>query len=188
MRLFIAINLPEETRSAVEAIVAPVRPRLSEVRWVARERFHLTLKFLGECTADAAATVSAALTIVATATPSMWCTLSGAGVFPNFRGPRVVWVGVEQPLIANVAIAIERALSQLGLPAEARTFTPHLTVGRVDRELGMTALATLEAWSGQVGPVAQFQVRSLDLMQSELGAREPTYSLVTRAVLGGDRD
>ncbi|MEP7347370.1 MAG: RNA 2',3'-cyclic phosphodiesterase [Gemmatimonadaceae bacterium] len=184
MRLFIAINLPDEVRRGLDAVVAPLRPQIPSVRWVAPERQHITLKFLGECTPERTTEVSAALTAVAMATPSLSCTFSGAGVFPNFRRPRVVWIGVQQPLFAKVAFEIERALSKLGVPAEARPFAPHLTVGRVDGELGEAELAVLVGWVAQVGQIAQLHVRSLDLMQSELGPGGPTYTLVSLAPLG----
>lgn len=187
MRLFIAINLPEELRSAVDAAVAPLRAQLPAVRWVAPERLHITLKFLGECTAERATEVTTALHAVATASPVMNCTFSGAGVFPNFRGPRVVWIGVQQPLITKVALEIDRALSKLGVPTEARPFTPHLTVGRVDGHLEKIDLAVLAGWVGRIGVLATQCIRSLDLMQSTLGAAGPSHTLVSQSPLGGDR-
>ncbi len=184
MRLFIAINLPDDVRGALDAAIAPLRPKLRAVRWVARERLHITLKFLGECTPERTTEVSAALQVVAAASPVLDCTFAAAGVFPNFRRPRVVWIGVQQPLIAKVVLEIERALEKLGVPAEARPYTPHLTVGRVDGELSVTELSALAAWVAQLGHVAQLHVRSLELMHSELGAGGPTYTLLTQAALG----
>ena len=184
MRLFIAISLPEELRSALDTLVAPLRPQVPSVRWVSPERFHITLKFLGECTPERAAEVSTALQAVAAATPLLTCTFRGAGVFPNFRHPRVVWMGVQQPLMTKVAVEIDRALEKIGVTADSRPVTPHLTIGRVDRELGDPELAVLVGWARNIGHVGQLQVRSVELMQSDIKQGGPTYTLMTRALLG----
>jgi len=183
-RLFIAISLSDELRRALDAVIAPVRPQLPAVRWVSPDRFHITLKFIGDCTTERATEVSAALLAVAAATPTLGCTFSGAGVFPNFRRPRVVWVGVQQPLILKVAVELERALEKVGIPADVRPYSPHLTVGRIDRELADAELAVLAGWARTVGHIAQLQVRSVELMQSDLQHSGPVYTLITRAPLG----
>ncbi len=48
MRLFIALELPSEARAAAAALIARLRSRGADLKWVAPEAMHLTLKFLGE--------------------------------------------------------------------------------------------------------------------------------------------
>ncbi|MBV6520233.1 MAG: RNA 2',3'-cyclic phosphodiesterase [Gemmatimonadaceae bacterium] len=186
MRLFVAINLPDGLRDLVDTIVAPARERLPSVRWVPAERFHLTLKFVGDCTAERAQELGVALHSVAAVSPRLSCTVGGAGVFPNFRRPRVVWLGVQQPLIVKIASELDRALGRLGIPVEARPYVPHLTVGRLDRDLRDAELAVLAGWARSVGHVGELPVRSVELMESaqERGGR--AYTLVTQAHMGAD--
>jgi 2'-5' RNA ligase len=47
IRSFIAIDLPEETRKALEDIQRELKQCGAGVRWVKTRSIHLTLKFLG---------------------------------------------------------------------------------------------------------------------------------------------
>lgn len=181
MRLFLAINLREDVRAAVGSVVGPLRPLTPGIRWVAPERVHITLKFLGECDPGRAAEVAAVVGTMAAATPAMSFGLSGAGVFPNFRRPRVVWVGVKQPQMAAIATEIERVLEPLGVPVERRPFAPHLTVGRVDGHLAPGELDALRQWAASVGDVGEQAIDSIELMRSDLGRGGPTYSILASA-------
>ena len=48
MRLFLAINLAPEMRSAVIDATSPLREAAPSLGWVDESRLHLTLKFLGD--------------------------------------------------------------------------------------------------------------------------------------------
>ena len=48
LRLFIAAFLPEETKDALFHYVESLRGFLRGVRWEPREKFHVTLRFLGD--------------------------------------------------------------------------------------------------------------------------------------------
>ena len=46
-RIFLAINLPAAERRAIHDATSPLREAAAGVAWVAEEKLHLTLKFLG---------------------------------------------------------------------------------------------------------------------------------------------
>ena len=48
MRLFVAIDLPEETRGRLETLLADLRSMPLRISWARPEGIHLTLRFLGE--------------------------------------------------------------------------------------------------------------------------------------------
>jgi len=48
MRLFIAIEMPEEIKEYLIQIQSKIGNDLAKIRWVNKEQIHLTLKFLGE--------------------------------------------------------------------------------------------------------------------------------------------
>ena len=57
----------------------------------------------------------------------------GLGWFPHERSPRVFWAGVEAPpSLKELAAATARACEDLGIAAEKRPFSPHLTLARID--------------------------------------------------------
>ena len=59
--------------------------------------------------------------------------LKGTGAFPDFRRPRVIWIGSEKggEALSNMANKIEEEMEKIGFPKENRKFSPHFTIGRV---------------------------------------------------------
>src|SRR5579872_1165887 len=105
---------------------------------------HVTLKFIGHAIADGAThkleALRAALASVRVNGP-IEMRFRGLGFFPNARRPRVIWCGMEaSENLAELAADIERALEPLGIPAEKRKFTPHLTLARL-KDGGVPPLA-----------------------------------------------
>lgn len=184
MRLFIAINLSDAVRAAVDAAVAPIRAQVPGIRWVARDLLHITVKFLGEHPDTAAEQIGRVLDDVAEQAAQERCSFESAGAFPNFRRPRVVWMGVKPPALGQLASSIDRALASFGVPAESRPYTPHLTLGRLARDLSREEGGRLRAWASGIGAVAEQEVSSVDLMRSELGRGGPTYTVLRRSRLG----
>ena len=48
MRLFIALDIPQEVRARISAFAERVRPLCPGARWARVEGLHVTLKFIGE--------------------------------------------------------------------------------------------------------------------------------------------
>ena len=48
MRVFIAIDVPNDIRKALGDVQRALRPLTGTARWVAPESIHITLRFLGE--------------------------------------------------------------------------------------------------------------------------------------------
>jgi RNA 2',3'-cyclic 3'-phosphodiesterase len=140
MRLFVAMEIPEEVRSAIGALASKLRPTCRNARWVRIEGLHVTLKFIGETSPEKAAEIRAALAPIPSRT-SIPMNFRGLGFFPNERRPRVLWAGIEAgPDLAALAAAVETALGALGIPREERAFSPHLTLARFDTPRGLDAL------------------------------------------------
>lgn len=126
MRLFIAIPMPE----AVRECLADLQQDIEGVRWEQSEKFHITLKFLGDTKADGAQKLQSALHTIEI--PSFSITLSGLGYFPRGKQPRVLWAGVKKndPL-QKLHSKIEDKCTNLGFEPDSRSFKPHITIGRV---------------------------------------------------------
>src|SRR5688572_32474289 len=58
MRCFVAVEVPEEARGLIVRVQEALRRAGADVKWVERENLHLTLKFLGDLTEEAAARLS----------------------------------------------------------------------------------------------------------------------------------
>jgi len=129
MRLFVAIDIPDEIRHKLARFVEGVRGLAPEVRFVKPETFHVTLKFIGEQPAAQLAEINRLLT--SAKAPEASIHFHGTGFFPTPRSARVFWVGMESSeSLPQLAASIDAALSQLGIEREQRPFSPHLTLGR----------------------------------------------------------
>ena len=184
MRGFVAIALPDEIRAALASVQQDLAKSQADVAWVSPANLHVTLKFLDEISDEQARAVTALLQRIAGREASFALSLSGVGAFPSREAPRVVWVGLSEgnEIIARIAEEIEREGAALALPKEMRTFSPHLTIGRVrspqHRAALVQALATA-AWQ----PPEPWEASSLILYQSVLRADGPRYSVVAEVPL-----
>ncbi|BCV21166.1 RNA 2',3'-cyclic phosphodiesterase [Moorella sp. Hama-1] len=130
MRLFIAINFSPTLIDSLTRLQAELRRLPVAVKWVNPGSLHLTLKFLGEVEPAAVGAMSVALEKAALGIKPWELEVKGAGVFPNWRAPRVIWVGVESgaPLYD---LQRQVTAEYLNLGFKTDTFTPHLTLGRL---------------------------------------------------------
>src|SRR5215217_3503525 len=94
VRLFVAINLPEDVRRGLHEAAAPLRSAAPQVSWVAAEKLHLTMKFLGEQPPETLETGEAALRAAAAGHRAFDIEIGGFGAFPSLAAPSVVWAGV----------------------------------------------------------------------------------------------
>ena len=177
MRLFVAVNLPEEINTRLGAVQDQLRAAQADVSWVRPGNVHLTLKFLGETEAGRLERIRVALGETARGHTPFAFDLTGAGSFGG-RAPRVVWVGVErgaEPL-TRLAEGVEVAMAALGFPREKRAFTAHLTLGRVRSPRNAEKLlAALGEWRRErFGSVS---VGQFDLMESQLDPRGSIYTV-----------
>lgn len=185
MRLFLAANFDAVLREELYAAAAALREAAPGVAWVARERLHVTLKFLGEQDASLVSRVAAALEEGISKRPAIDLLLRGYGAFPNFRRPRVVWMGGDdaRPLVA-IAAAIDDACAALGLARETRPFRGHVTLGRVQRPLGREEARRLEEMATTLAPqFFTWRVAAVDVMRSDLGPAGPTYTILESITL-----
>ena len=139
MRLFVAIDIPDAVGAALDAFQGLLRPT-AKLSWSDVTNLHITTKFIGEWPADRIADVTLALGTVPMAGP-IEISVKGIGWFPNQRRPRVFWAGVEggEPLRA-LARDTEQSLAALGVPAEGRPYSAHLTLARIRETVPLEAL------------------------------------------------
>src|SRR5436190_14125914 len=99
MRLFIAVELPDEIKETVreilQALSSALRREKAEIKWVKPEQFHLTLKFLGECMEDQVPQVVKALETAVQGGSPFQATLGRLGCFPETGHIRIIWVGLK---------------------------------------------------------------------------------------------
>jgi RNA 2',3'-cyclic 3'-phosphodiesterase len=145
MRLFVGVELPDPERERAAAAAADLRARIeraaraARLRWEDAAKLHVTLWFIGEVDDARAAAIRESLGRPFE-TPRFQLQLGGAGVFPPGGAPRVVWLGLRLGAddLASVHRELHDRLVPLGLTAESRPYSAHVTVARV-REVAPAA-------------------------------------------------
>jgi 2'-5' RNA ligase len=154
VRLFVALNVSSAVRESLAALMDEFRAVDAKspgkaTRWVRPENLHVTLKFIGEVASEKLEAICGALAEVH-CNAAMELRFRGLGSFPDGKRARVIWAGVEASSnVALVAREIDQRLAVLGVAAEKRAYTPHLTLARrepseipVELQAAMSRVAT----------------------------------------------
>jgi 2'-5' RNA ligase len=184
MRSFIAIEVPDEVKAVLVETQQRLRQSGVEASWPRPEAMHLTLKFLGEVAEEQVQPILAALLQAAQGSGPLTLQAVGVGTFPNARNARVVWVGLSGDVEAlnRLQAAIEDSLVRLGMARDDRTFTPHLTLGRIK------AIRSRDRWVQALDEhktlaLPPFTVTAVHLMKSELKRTGAEYTELGRVEL-----
>ena len=175
MRLFIAIDLPEEFCQTLKDIQSALA---SEGHLVLTKSFHLTLKFLGDVSETQAFRIQEGLKRVRFRPFQLSTT--HLGVFPNKSYIRVVWLGLDSPpRLIDLLKEIDKALESY-FPKEKK-FIPHITLARVKSISNKAAF--LEKLNISMPPLS-WQVTSASLYRSILTPTGPEYTELMKIDLG----
>lgn len=185
-RLFFAITLPGEVRESVARIQSQLRATMGGqgIGWDAPDKFHYTLKFLGEVTGEEKALALEAARVVAQQFAPFSLTVAGVGTFPEQRRPQVLWLGAtgDIPVLNRLAECLDRELSSRGFARESRRYRPHITLARMKSEEAQETVAkTLKievADLKNVDTIGVFRVESFVLIESELQPSGSVYTLL----------
>jgi len=133
IRTFIALPLNIQTQTIISEIINNLKKLDCNVKWIKPENVHLTLKFLGDISADKIKPIALSIENILEKTHSINVEIDSVGAFPNTRNPRIVWTGLKDidERIKNLALSLEDELEKIGLERGARAFNPHITIGRV---------------------------------------------------------
>ncbi len=184
MRLFVAIELPNEIKAQLASLQKELRQAQAEVSWTKPENLHLTLKFLGEVSSERVKLIEQACLEATRGCKPLLLTTQETGFFPNARRPRVVWAGLQGDSADLQALhkSLEAQLATLGFAREEKPFHPHLTLGRVKTMKNIQQLVSrTEAYQL---PLLAFTVSELVLMQSQLHPSGSIYTPLFCAQLG----
>jgi 2'-5' RNA ligase len=173
IRSFLAISLPDDTADALVELQDGVR----NARWIADDRFHVTLLFLGSCTPKELTDLDAALAGMRAERFDL--KPEGVGAFGGGR-PRQLYAGfaASEPL-TRLHTKLERAAREAGILVERRKFVPHVTLARCG---GGVIPAQAIDWTLRHARLSlpAFEVVEFGLWRSDLGTGDPVYSEMAR--------
>ena len=188
MRLFTGIELDAAVVDAAADLVAELtrrRERLApraRIAWITRERMHLTVRFIGHQDDAAWGRIRAALEDPVPV-PPFTLMVEHLGAFPPAGSPRVLWVGLSGDLerLRAVEREVTARLARVGVPPEARPYSPHLTIGRVKEPGGLKTLPLFKDLADiQLGTTS---VEAITLFESRVSSKGPRYIPLQRTAL-----
>ena len=182
LRTFIGIFPPPEIRRTIAAIQSTFKGDNSLVRWESQNKFHITVKFLGDVAENQLGQLQALLDAAAETISPFEITLLSVGCFPSVHAPKIVWIG-SQPSdnldLSRCFGAVEEACAEAGFKKDERAFHPHITLGRVKGlrprrgKISGNLIKTIENTTFE--PL-KFPCTELLVMKSDLSPSGSTYS------------
>lgn len=178
-RIFVAVPVPEVVRSSIASVArtashALLPSQASNLRWVRRDQYHITLKFLGDITEPQVQSVTDAVA-AATAEWARPIHLSarGIGAFPHLERARVLWVGTQGDvtLLRMLQQQVETRLVSRGFDSSNQPFKPHITIARL-RQPGPIPSPLLEYTDHVFG---DWDVPCIQVIESQLSSAGPRY-------------
>ena len=190
MRLFVGVYPSRPACAHLAGVLAGLHLGRADsvginVRLAPRERWHLTVAFLGEVEPDRLPDVEDALgkAVAGWEAAAPRVRLAGGGRFGRGRFT-VVWAGIGGDVASMTLLAgsVRRQLKRARVPFDHKPFRPHLTLARPSGRLSPTEvaadLAVLRAYQGPFWTVGE-----LRLVRSHLGP-DPAHETVAAYGLG----
>jgi 2'-5' RNA ligase len=174
-RVFIAVKV--YPGSELLRMITSLKALLGKekIKWVEPANIHLTLVFLGDTEEKKIKIVTGMLKERCAGFNEFELTLAGAGIFKNYKDPRVIWAGIgsaEKLVMLNNIIT--EGLRENGFGTEERQFNPHLTLGRI-KSIGNSEnlKSALEKYSDV--EFQRVEVKEVILFESILMKTGPVY-------------
>ncbi len=179
MRLFTAIDIPDEVREKLRSLTTELMPT-APLAWSPAANWHVTTKFIGDFSDGSA--MEAALAAVRV--PGFDVEIRGLGWYPNPHQPRVFFAGVAAPEeLGDLHDQTDAVCGRLGVPRETKRYSPHLTLARIKIPVPLVEMRRV---IGDLPTIdfGKFHVGSFWLYASRMGPEGSIYRRLKEFPLG----
>lgn len=185
-KLFVGVPVSLRTIDALAGGAETLARRAQQaglaMKWVAPARYHVTVKYLGWCRADAVGAVVDAVRRAAQPVAPFKLVTARLGAFPSSAKATVVWAGVEEtPALSALAAAVDAQVGALGFAREARRFHPHVTIGRLREPADVSSVVLPLAEQA----FSETRVEEIVVFESATKTDGSEYPIVATIALGG---
>ena len=130
IRSFISVDI--EATDDIRTFINEIVETGANINMVNPDMIHVTIKFLGDIDEEMVADIGQKLDLIVEGRKPFVIDLKGVGTFPSIDYMKVIWIGIEENTeLSDIAHRVEEELVPLGFSREKRSFSPHITVGRV---------------------------------------------------------
>jgi len=178
MRIFIGIKFDKTTIEKISQSLKPFKEFPTPIRWVKPENVHLTLKFIGEVNEEKKIQIEEVLSKISFQADSVEISISGFGKFGQREDLNIFWAGIKNnPELNSIYNQIEKALSNININRETRSFKPHLTLGRNKKKFDFKSFfSIIEKYTDL--SIVTFTVDKFQIFKSTLSSQGPVYTIL----------
>jgi 2'-5' RNA ligase len=185
MRVFISLNINEETRTILKNFQKSVKEDLGlsesgKVKWESPDKFHITMFFIGEISDGKVEELKVEFKkIHEEKIGAISIRLGKLNAFPNMYKPRVLFTEVieKDGKLPKLNDAINSIMKRNGFE-ESGKFHPHITLGRVRRDNSLHGVK-----ERSIIEESSFEVQGLNIMKSVLSKEGSEHESIFFAIL-----
>lgn len=185
MRTFISVDPPADAMQRILSIQNNFREKCREqlhgkfsaLKWEGKEKFHITLLFIGETDEHICTGIHDMLRnkFNGIKLPPMNLTAERITAFPGLRYPRVIVLEMTEHdgRLSHLSEVIRNEAAKFGI-ADDKPFRPHITLARVRRDMKVNLTQT----DTRIVPPLSFTANSISYYQSILNPGGSEYMLL----------
>ena len=177
IRTFVAIEIDNAIKNRLSECLSKLKKTGADVKWVAPENIHLTLKFIGYIEEKILSGMNKIISDAVSCLNSFSISLGNIEAFPSLKKPRVVFVCVQDKgnNLLKIFEKLDKGLEELGTKRESKKHVGHITLGRVRSQKNIFKL--ISALNSEAECFFGFEkVNHISLMQSKLTPKGPIYT------------
>ena len=175
IRLFVALKIPETIKNEIFKFCYSAVDNPDDYKWEAKDKIHLTLKFIGDVKEDLLPSIIEDLKFVKNYS-AFHCTISKFGFFFRDNQAKILWCNVEtDDSIIFLAEELNRRLEKFNIESEKRKFKGHLTLMRIKKPVSEKFIKSFKEYS--FDPI-KFNTDEIELIKSELKPSGSEYKVL----------
>lgn len=175
IRLFVALKIPEEIKDKIFEYCYDVSENAAGYKWVAKEKIHLTSKFIGDIKDELLPEIIDEIDFVKTYS-TFNCTISKFGFFFRDNEAKILWCNLEtDDSILSLVEELNDRLSRFNIEVEKRKFKGHLTLLRIKKSVNEKFIQRFNEY--KFDPI-KFSTNQVALIQTVLKPTRSEYKVL----------
>ena len=175
IRLFVSLKIPDVIREEIFNHCYTLAENPLHYRWEARDKVHLTLKFIGEVKEELLQQITDELEFVKNYS-AFDCTISRFGFFFRDNEARILWCNLEtDKSIVSLVNELNERLKKYDIEVKKRKFKGHLTLLRIKDKVSEKFIKRFKEYSFNPN---KFNANEISLIQSVLKPSGSEYKVL----------
>ncbi len=181
MRFFIALEIPEKSKSELKLVQEKIKKLLPNTRLTDLEKLHLTIAFIGDKDESLKDNFIEVIKKASENIPPFEVTPAFVDGFPNLHYPDILWCGVKGDIDKLMVIRerVNDGLLGLEVLVDQRRYTPHITLAK-----GSSLIVSQDAELQLQNLMMETKFSPINVTSIKLFESVPTHEVHKHSVLG----